>query len=58
MLWSLPEGKHQRTLPRTGVVLGTAFTDAGAVLWLRGDRGVQRLEFLDEGKGVEPVKGK
>ena len=52
MLWSLPKGKHQRTLPHTGVVLGTAFTDAGAVLWLWGDRGVQRLEFLDEGKGA------
>ncbi len=44
MLWSLPDGKHQQMLPHTGVVLGTAFTDGGAVLWLWGDRGVQRVD--------------
>ena len=43
MIWSLPDGKHIQTLAHPGVVLGTAFTDTGAVLWLWGDRGVQRI---------------
>jgi WD40 repeat protein len=43
MLWSLPDGKHFRTLSHPGVVLGAAFTNGGAALWLWGDRGVQRV---------------
>jgi WD40 repeat protein/tRNA A-37 threonylcarbamoyl transferase component Bud32 len=44
LLWSLPGGQHRQALPHPGVVLGTAFTDGGAVLWLWGDRGVQRVD--------------
>ena len=47
MLWSLPDGKLQRALPHTGVVLGTAFTEEGRVLWLWGDSGVQRVNTSD-----------
>ncbi|MCE9609438.1 MAG: protein kinase [Chthoniobacter sp.] len=43
MLWSLPDGRHRQTLAHPGIVLGTAFTDSGAVLWLWGDHGVQRV---------------
>lgn len=44
MVWSLPDGSHRLTLPHTGIVLGAAFTDGGAVLWLWGDRGAQRVD--------------
>ena len=44
MLWTLPDGALHKTLLHPGVVLGAAFTDAGTVLWLWGDGGVQRVD--------------
>ncbi len=43
MLWSLPDGQHQRTLEHPGVVLGAEFVEDGAALWLWGDRAIQRV---------------
>ena len=42
-LWSLPDGQLREILPHPGIVLGAAFVEDGATLWLWGDRAVQRL---------------
>jgi WD40 repeat protein/predicted Ser/Thr protein kinase len=46
-VWTLPDGRAERRIEHPGVVLGTAFVENGATLWLWGDRGVQRVRAAD-----------